>query len=337
MGATVENTYGALLLGAFVACCFSGIVTVQSFLYIKLYPRDVTRTKVIVAAVWLLDTIHTCFVMASVWNYLIPHFGDVERYDFIPWSVAMTIAVTAVLTFIVHCFLAWRIHKLTQNAWITSPIFILAVLRLTAACVTTAEMIRTQSFTEFSKHFRWVFTVGLALSSTVDVLITVVLCIKLWSSRTGSINTDFVIDSLVRYTFENGSLTCAATVLSMICWLTMSYNRIFLGLHFMIGKLYANSLLATLNTRKQLRQGRTQITTSGEHILPVMFPDMFPDGFSGGSRRGRGRFPFNHGPEISERPGELQINVQKTVESRLDEEDFPTPGSAKTETCKGDD
>lgn len=23
--------------------------------------------------------------MASIWNYLIPHFGDVPRYDFIPW------------------------------------------------------------------------------------------------------------------------------------------------------------------------------------------------------------------------------------------------------------
>jgi hypothetical protein len=34
-----------------------------------------------------LDTLHTCLVMASVWNYLIPHYGDVPRVDFIPWYV----------------------------------------------------------------------------------------------------------------------------------------------------------------------------------------------------------------------------------------------------------
>jgi hypothetical protein len=329
MNGTVENTYGALLLGAFLACCLSGIVTVQSFLYIKLYPKDATRTKIIVGAVWLLDTLHTCFVIASVWNYLIPHFGDIPRFDFIPWTVAMTIAVTAILTFIVHIFLAWRIRKLTQSNWITSPILVLAVLRLVSACGTTAEMIRTQSFTIFAHKFRWIFTLGLALSSAVDILITVVLCWKLRSSRTGSISTDFVIDSLVRYTLENGLLTCAATVLSMACWLAMPHNRVFLALHFMIGKLYANSLLATLNTRKQLRERRVKTTSSGDHILPVIFPD----NFSGGSRRGHGRHP-NRGPEVSERPSkaELQINVQKTVDTRLDEEDVAMPAIARTDS-----
>jgi len=329
MSSTVENTYGALLLGAFLACCLSGIVTVQALLYIKLYPKDTTRTKIIVGIVCLLDTLHTCFVIASIWNYLIPSFGDVPRFDFIPWSVAITIAITAVLTFIVHCFLAWRIRRLTQNYWITSPILGLAILRLGFACVTTAEMIRTQSFTVFARNFRWVFTLGLALSSTVDILITVVLCYKLRSSKTESISTDFVIDSLVLYTFENGSLTCAATVLSMICWLTMPHNRIFLALHFMIGKLYANSLLATLNMRKQLREGRGKTTSSGDHILPVIFPN----NFSGGTRRARGRYP-HHGPEISERPSkaELQINVQKTIDTRLDEEDTAMPAIARSDT-----
>jgi len=318
MGATVENTYGALLLGAFLACCFSGIVTVQSFLYIKLYPKDAIRTKIIVGAVWLLDTLHTCLVMASVWNYVIPHFGDVPRIDFIPWTVALTIAITAILTIIVHCFLARRIYRLTKNDWrITAPILILAVLRLCSACVTTAEMIRLKSFKEFSEHFRWVFTLGLALSSSVDVLITVTLCYKLRSSRTGSLRIDNIIDSLVLYSFENGSLTCAGTVLSMIFWLTMPYNRLFLALHFIIAKLYANSLLATLNTRKTLRDSQFKTTPSCDHA-PMTFPE-----FSGVSRKTHGR-QSSSGSDSSAKTvvdTRLQISVQKTADTRLDEDD----------------
>lgn len=48
----VENSYGAMLLGAFLACCLSGIVTVQSFLYIKLYPSDRARMKFMVNAIY---------------------------------------------------------------------------------------------------------------------------------------------------------------------------------------------------------------------------------------------------------------------------------------------
>jgi len=326
MGATVENTYGALLLGAFLACCLSGIVTVQSFLYIKLYPSDATRTKLMVASVWFLDTLHTCFVMSSIWNYLIPHFGDVPRVDFIPWTVAMSIAVTAILTIIVHCFLAQRIYRLTKNDWrITSPILILAILRLGSACVTTAEMIRLKSFTEFAQQFRWVFTLGLALSSAVDVLITVCLCYYLRSNRTGSLSMNDIIDSLVVYTFETGTLTCAGTVLSMVCWLTMPYNRLFLALHFMIAKLYANSLLATLNTRKTLRDSRFKASVSGDHALPVIFPEYSV----GGSRRVRGG--HSRGSETSEHDAKLEISVQRTVDTRLDDMDRSMPPIARSE------
>ncbi|KIM82146.1 hypothetical protein PILCRDRAFT_820524 [Piloderma croceum F 1598] len=326
MGATVENTYGALLLGAFLACWLSGIVTVQSFLYIKLYPSDATRTKLMVAVVWLLDTLHTCFVMSSIWNYLIPHFGDVPRVDFIPWTVAMSIAVTAILTIIVHCFLARRIYRLTKNDWrITSPILILAILRLGSACVTTAEMIRLKSFTEFARQFRWVFTLGLALSSAVDVLITVCLCYYLRSNRTGSLSMNDIIDSLVVYTFETGSLTCAGTVLSMVCWLTMPYIRLFLALHFMIAKLYANSLLATLNTRKTLRDSRFKASASGDHALPVIFPEYSV----GGSRRVRGG--HSRGSETSEHDAKLEISVQRTVDTRLDDLDRSMPPIVRSE------
>jgi len=283
-----------------------------------MYPKDPIQTKSIVGAVWLLDTLHTCLVMASVWNYLIPHFGDIPRIDFIPWTVASTIAITATLTIIVHCFLARRIHSLTKNAWrITAPILILAILRLCSACVTTAEMIRLKSFKEFSEQFRWVFTLGLALSSSVDVLITITLCYKLRSSRTGSRSLDNVIDSLVLYSFENGSLTCAGTVLSMIFWLTMPYNRLFLALHFIIAKLYANSLLATLNMRKKLRDSQFKMTPSGDHAA-ITFPE-----FSAASGKTHAR-QSSSGSDSSDNTVVdmmLQINVQKTVDTRFDEDE----------------
>jgi len=132
--ASIPTTYGALLLGGLFAAGLSGIVTVQAFVYIKLYPSDTLHTKVMVAFVWFLDSCHTGFVCASIWDYLIMHFGDTSRMNAIPWSVALTIAFTAVLTFFVHCFFTHRIYKLSRhNMWITTPIAVLAFLRLCSA------------------------------------------------------------------------------------------------------------------------------------------------------------------------------------------------------------
>ncbi|THV01289.1 hypothetical protein K435DRAFT_836909 [Dendrothele bispora CBS 962.96] len=50
--------------------------------------------------------------------------------------------------------------------------------------------------------------------------------------------------------FENGAITTVAT---MLCWLAMD-NLVFLGLHFVISKLYAGSVLAVLNYRARLRR-----------------------------------------------------------------------------------
>ncbi|OAX37876.1 hypothetical protein K503DRAFT_771052 [Rhizopogon vinicolor AM-OR11-026] len=305
---SVPATYGAILLGGFVAAALSGIVTIQSFIYMKQYPTDLVWRKAIVAAIWILDSAHTGLVFASIWIYLIRNFGDTSKINDIPETVAMTIALTAILTFIVHCFFAHRIHKLSRSDWrITAPLLIFAFLRLCSASVTTAEMIHLHTFSEFKQQFRWVFTLGLALSSLVDVLIAVFLCYSLRTTRKASSSMDYVINSVILYTFESNSLTGAATVVSMVCWLVMPSNLIFMGLHFVISKLYANSLLATLNARKQLRQERAQRGMSGE--LPLAFP-----GYTN-------RFRSNHcGSSRMEPMGitKLEINVEKTVEHDVD-------------------
>lgn len=322
---SVPATYGAILVGGFLAAALSGIVTVQSFIYFKLYPTDLAWRKAIVAVIWSLDSIHTALVCASIWIYLIQNFGDTSKINDIPETVAMTIALTAILTFIVHCFFAQRIHKLSRCDWrITAPILAFAFLRLCSASVTTAEMIHLKTFSEFKQEFRWIFTLGLALSSLVDILIAIFLCYSLQATRKAASSMDYVVNSVILYTLENNSLTSAATVISMVCWLVMPTNLIFMGLHFVISKLYANSLLATLNARKQLRQERAQRGLSGE--LPLAFPGL--------ATRFRSN---NQDPSRIDPIGtKLEINVEKTVQYEVDADIMtshsPSPSSISPKT-----
>ncbi|KAF9556384.1 hypothetical protein CPC08DRAFT_95999 [Agrocybe pediades] len=267
----IPKTYGSLLLGGLVSSMLSGLVVVQSIVYVKMYPNDTPKEKGAVFVVWLLDGAHTAFVWTALWCYLILDYGVPEKIDVIHWPIALTIVLTAILTFLVHIFFAHRIFKLSEgNYWITAPIVTLAILRLVSASVTTGEMLHYGEYSKFREHIRWIFTCGLALSSAVDILITGSLFLLLKSSRTacpGDESLNVMIDLLIRYAFETGGLTCAGTIISMICWLTMPTNLIFMGLHFVIGKLYANSLLVTLNTRQSIRRARS--LGSKDYGVPV--------------------------------------------------------------------
>ncbi|PPQ77564.1 hypothetical protein CVT25_011424 [Psilocybe cyanescens] len=235
----LPTTYGALLLGALFASCFSGIITSQCIVYFKLFPNDTNFLKGLrcpklilttrlptlqILVVWLFDVGHTGLVWSAMWQYTIIHYGNTEYIDYIP------------------NFFAYRI-------WLP--------------CASTRTPgIRLKSYVLFRKDFRWLFSLGLGFSSGADVLITVLLFFLLQGSRSKLPNLNVIIDSLILYTFEIGSLTrlagslslcmfrlykgisaSMATVASMICpyidlhqWILLDDSLIFLGLHFVIGK-----------------------------------------------------------------------------------------------------
>ncbi|KAJ3913425.1 hypothetical protein F5877DRAFT_71582 [Lentinula edodes] len=359
----IPKTFGALLIGAvFASLCvtffldleqggnvhpsLSGGITVQTLVYFKLYPSDGSNVKTLVIALWLLDACHTALIWSSQWEYFIGSYGMAEKIDYISTTLALSIVITGVLTFLVH-----SIFLLSKRKWyLVAPVVVIAILRLEQAAIslksllkkhavsataTTATMLHYRSFIQFREHVRWLFTLGLALSSAVDVLITSSLFMLLRRSKMeggrrvqGSFlahwhsfpvpylfyrsSLDGVIDTLILYTFETGSVTCAATIVSMICWISIPTQLIFMALHFIIGKFYTMSLLVTLNTRRGLRDVQSRGSSSGRgrtaFVLDNRRPKRKSKDIGGGSDNG-----YDLGKVT-----ELQINVERSVQYTRD-------------------
>ncbi|KAI0640035.1 hypothetical protein C8Q77DRAFT_103279 [Trametes polyzona] len=269
----LKTSLGAILLGGMVCTGLSGIVGMQTVLYFRLFTRDLTSTKVKVAIVFFLDLLHSAMIAAANYMYFVSHFGQEDVTDYVFWTVGVSIALTAVITVCVHLFFSMRLFKLSKgNYWITVPIAVLALARVVAAFVTAVELIRLKSFYEFGVRFRWVFTLGLVLSSVVDGLITLGLCFYLRRHRGGTGRFDHILNAVTLYTVENGLLTSVTTLISLIFWLVKPDELIYLGLHFAISKLYANSFLASMNARKSLMAQSAQSQSGSGHRLPVIFP-----------------------------------------------------------------
>ncbi|KIP07803.1 hypothetical protein PHLGIDRAFT_127401 [Phlebiopsis gigantea 11061_1 CR5-6] len=250
-----SRTYGALVVGGFLSLFLSGIVATQVFLYRRSYAGDRLRIQLMVLVVWLLDLTHSSFVIASVFHYVVDGYSDTSAINRVHWPISVTISITGFLTFLIHIFFAHRVWTLSKrNIWLTTIIGSLAFLRMVSAFGTATQLQRLKSWSAFHDHAAWIFTTGLSISASVDVITAVSLCFYLQKRRTGFSSMDHIIDSIMVYTVETGMLTSIATIASFICWLTMPQNFIFLAFHFCITKLYANSFLASLNARQLLKE-----------------------------------------------------------------------------------
>lgn len=267
----LTETLGAVLIGSAFAAALTGVVGTQTLYYFQSYPDDKPSLKFMVAAVWFLDLLHTITVFAADWSWLIDHFNDMGVVNRIPWSLGVTVVLTAMVTVIVHFFFAYRIFCLSRGNWfVVGPIVALAVTRLAFASASCAEMMIHPTFAEFVKKAAWVFTMGLVTSTILDVVITSCLLWYLDHARTGFAGMDQIVNTLCLYAIENGLLTSVAIVTSLGCWLGMKQNLVFLAIHFALSKLYANSLLATLNSRKYIRErNRRTYLPDGTQLVTV--------------------------------------------------------------------
>ncbi|KAA1478793.1 hypothetical protein DENSPDRAFT_855138 [Dentipellis sp. KUC8613] len=252
----IAGSLGAVLLGGWGSIALSGMVFLQSLLYFRLYQSDRLSVKVMVGWLWALDAAQVCVVCSSLWSNLIVHFGDRSRGDFIPTTLALTLFFTCLASFTVHCYYAHMIYRLTgNNWWIAVPVVVLALLRVRESVRFFSNVASDADGDLPQLSASWAITLGYAISATLDVIVATALCWKLQSSRKrGSFSdTNRLIDTFTSYTINNGLLTCAAAIVSMICWFTVKGTLVFLGTHFLIGKFYTLSVLTSLNMRRLIR------------------------------------------------------------------------------------
>ncbi|KAM6489421.1 hypothetical protein JOM56_015138 [Amanita muscaria] len=265
IGASVWQYYGPLFLGGVSATFFSGMMAIQTIVYVKLYHKDVKYMKALVFVVWAIDAAQTGLTWNTLWYYLVRNFGDFTKLDDLPISLTMVAILGWVTIMLVQSCYLYRIFCISnRNFWIAAPIAILMTIRFTWIIGSSVEMIHLKKFTILMIRYKWLITLGLCCSTIVDVTITATLAFLLLIKTRGrpevgnqvmvltSLND--IADSLILYTLELGSVTGLTSILSLICWLQLDNHMIFTGLNISFGKLYGNCLMAMLNMRYSLRQ-----------------------------------------------------------------------------------
>ncbi|OSX59764.1 hypothetical protein POSPLADRAFT_1059065 [Postia placenta MAD-698-R-SB12] len=262
------NTFGAPFVGFGFSCLLLGTLSTQMYTYFRRYPQDRPFYKGLVAALWALEVIDQVFIGYAVYFYVVTSWGDLSiLFDRPQWSLILQVTLGATAGAIVKACFAMRVWRFSNNnVWVTGLIILLTVSQLAMACVYTAESFGIANLLHLAQ-VKVVGSISLALGVATDIVTAGALCFFLRNLRTGYSKDDSLVNNLTLYAVNTGVLTSAVSLTTLILYDLMPEDFIFMGFYFVVSKLYANSFLATLNTRRVLR-GRG---TDGEQATMPTF------------------------------------------------------------------
>ncbi|KAI6104605.1 hypothetical protein EV401DRAFT_659437 [Pisolithus croceorrhizus] len=255
--------------------------------------EDTSIVKFLVAAVCVLDTLHVSFMCHVLYYYLITNYGVATSVNYIVWSFPASVIPNLLVILLVQFFFAHKIHHLCRREvrWlVTVPIILLALAQYGVGIVVAILMFVDKKTSTLTQTWYYSVTPSAAIVVVAEVLITVSLCVLLYNggSHSSFPRTKRLVNTLITYAVNRCMLTLLVIigVLTVVrvsfCKMVMSLSHFLqnvsqqpawtMGLDFIVGKLYANSLLASLNTRDYL-WSRGSGAASNPNLSVMRFAD----------------------------------------------------------------
>ncbi|KAG2053468.1 hypothetical protein BDR06DRAFT_956527 [Suillus hirtellus] len=262
------NTFGALFIGVIFAAILFGLSNIQAFVYFQSHKgTKVLFPKLAVVSLWIFDALHLFLIVHCVYYYLVVHYADISILTEMVWSFKLQIVIDVVIVYGVHLLYFHRICIFSKGRSRVLPIAV-GVIIISGSGVGIAliwALYQCHMFSDLIK-IEWAIFMSLGTIAFVDFVIASSLCYLLAISRTGFSNTDSMITMLMAYIINTGCLTSMCSLSVIITCAVMPYNFIFIGIDFLVAKLYVNSFLALLNARYFLEPATETDRSAEVHV-----------------------------------------------------------------------
>ncbi|KIY67291.1 hypothetical protein CYLTODRAFT_422699 [Cylindrobasidium torrendii FP15055 ss-10] len=251
--AALHNTMGAMFIGVVLSAILWGMTALQTMYYFNRYPNDAWYLRWFVWITLILDTVHMAMVTHVIYFYLISMYYDKMAITRLVWSVILEALPTGVTATLVQLFFAYRVWRLSQGNWLlTGSIVILVIANVAISVVWTVLAMIRDTYTQLLEITPFTMTINV-LSATIDIIISASLCVLLQSSKTGFKSSDTMISRLTIFCVNTGLVPRFCALASLFSLVGSPHTLLYAPFYFCIGRLYVNSLLASLNSREYVR------------------------------------------------------------------------------------
>ncbi|KAJ7477107.1 hypothetical protein B0H11DRAFT_1291163 [Mycena galericulata] len=255
----VKELFATTFIGFAVSTALYGVSTLQAYLYFRTYRNDQWILKTMVTALWTFDTLTTIFVAHTLYVFVFAFLNQKIDLD-IPWSFTAEKMLVTIITFIAQFYYAYMIWKFSESKIATGFIVGLAVGAFGLGTYTTVHLFENAALNSIStRSFLIISGLVQGLAALNDIVITGALSFYLHSRRSGIPSSEMLIDTLILYAVSRGVLTAIAQIMFLVLNVALPHHQFWLPFHMAVGKLYVNSVLASLNVRKSFEQKEVQL------------------------------------------------------------------------------
>lgn len=268
---TIESLLAGFVIETCLALILYGILIAQTYVYfLNSGKTDSPSVRALVLVLCILESCHTVFAIHLMYTYTILRFGDLAGVGRIVWSGGASVLTEMLIVSFVQGFYVRRVWIISKR-WLPLTLVTggLLVLRVAFGLATSALTYHLKTWASFRQEKSALFTLsfGLGVSALVDLLIASILIFYLHRGQSGFASTDGIVKAIMAYLVNTGAITMAVSLATVLTFVFLKSSLVFAGLVIMASKLYANSLLGTLNARQVLRN-RSSVPASGQSGLP---------------------------------------------------------------------
>ncbi|KAF9555884.1 hypothetical protein CPC08DRAFT_765609 [Agrocybe pediades] len=271
--ALIQRIYGPLELGGFFAMILYGVLLVQIYSYYMTYKSDQRKVLYLL----IVETIHSALVMGMVYQPLVLDFGqrnssnaqyvhetNGSAYTAHRTSLRLSLLsafgemnskaiLTVFISAPIQVLVAWRLWNIQQSIWIAAAVVVLSAVSTAGGLWTGIQVAMIRLYEKSPQAYPAIY-MWLGSAAAADMLITASLSCILYRRRTGSPASDAVLTRIILFTIQNGLVTSIAAILDIV--LLVAFPNIAINWIFevVLVKLYANTLMSSLNSRQSLNK-----------------------------------------------------------------------------------
>ncbi|CAE6432536.1 unnamed protein product [Rhizoctonia solani] len=257
---------GPWLIGALLDFMFTGILLQQFYFYRTHFKSDPWYIKAIVWATVVCATLKTVQAFLIVWLKLVVAYGDWREAASWPWQDWTEPVLGATVGVIAQCYFATRCYRLSgRKLWLLIGLLCFMFISWVCSFGVTLQIGLKNPY--FDGRIPYAVVPMLASTLLVDSAITSVTLFYLLRSKRGfNPHTDSIIRRLIVITFEAALPPAISAICDVVTSVTQTGN-VHATFNMLTPKLYAYSLMFTLNVREDTRE---MVVSGSDHVsIPI--------------------------------------------------------------------
>ncbi|KIJ66847.1 hypothetical protein HYDPIDRAFT_38299 [Hydnomerulius pinastri MD-312] len=169
-------------------------------------------------------------------------------------------AEKSLTSFLVHVIFVRRIYLLCEKLYgdrkLSSVIGLVTMLEGGFGLVSTVFVARINQDNSPYGPLKWPIPLWLGCSGTADALIACTLCCIFNANRTGSPQSELIINRLVKFCVQTGLITFLTAGTTVAIWEAADFDIFHLLMSFPMGGIYATCLMANFLARESYLRPR---------------------------------------------------------------------------------